>query len=401
MKWHRTQYTGVVYRQNEKRKYQGRPDRYFIIRYKLNGVLKNEPVGWSSYGVTAVYASKIRGELTQNIRMAQHPQTLKEKREMEQAHREAEIARQEAENLNRLTFDAVARKYMEWSKKNKKSWKDDVIRYNKHLRPMLSELILKEITARHLDELKNQLTDKGLAPATIKHCLGLVRQIFNKARAWNLYDGRNPVEGFKLPKLNNRRIGFLSHEEADILLKEIQVRSPMLHDQTLLSIHTGMRFGEIATLKWDDINFENGVIYILSSKGGESRQVYITDEVKTMLEERKRQAGDDASNLVFPDRNGKIQKSVSDTFKRVINDLGWNKKTAQLQKIVFHSLRHTHASWLAIQGTPLYTIKELMGHKSIVMTEIYSHLIPDQKIEAVKLLAEKFSSDRKRINNRN
>jgi integrase len=88
-----------------------------------------------------------------------------------------------------------------------------------------------------------------------------------------------------------------------------------------------VRFGEIATLRWNDIDFENGIIHILS-KGGGSHQVYITDEVKTMLEERKRQAGDDASNLVFPDRHGKIQKSVSDTFDRVINDLGWNENTA-------------------------------------------------------------------------
>jgi integrase len=396
MRWHKTQYTGVVYRQNEKRKYQGRADRYFIIRYKLNGKLKNEPVGWSSNGVSAVYASRIRGELIQNIRIGEHPQTLKEKREMEQAHSEAEIVRQEAEDLNRLTFDEVARKYIVWSRRNKKSWKDDLIRYSKHLRPILSELTLKEITARHLDELKNKLTDKELAPATIKHCLALVRQIFNKARAWNLYDGKNPVEGFKLPKLNNRRVRFLSHEEADMLLKEIRVRSPMLHDQALLSIYTGMRFGEIATLRWNDIDFENGIIHILSPKGGESRQVYITDEIKAMLEERKRQAGDDASNLVFPDRNGKIQNSVSDTFDRVINDLGWNENTPQLQRVVFHSLRHSFASWLAIQGTPLYTIKELMGHKSIVMTERYAHLIPDQKIEAVKSLAEKFSSDRKK-----
>lgn len=396
MKWHKTQYTGVVYRQNEKRKYQGRPDRYFIIRYKLNGKLKNESVGWLSNGATAVFASRIRGKLIQNILLGQHPQTLKEKREMEQAHCKAEIARQEAEALNRLTFDAVATRYIVWSRKNKKSWKDDAIRYNKHLRPILSGLTLKEISARHLDELKNQLTDKGLAPATIKHCLGLVRQIFNKARAWNLYDGRNPVEGFKLPKLNNRRIRFLTHEEADILLKEIQARSPMLHHQALLSIHTGMRFGEIAAMKWNDIDFENGIIHILSPKNGESRQVYITDEVKTMLEKRKGQAGDNASNLVFPDRNGKIQKSVSDTFDRVINDLSWNDNVAKLQRVVFHSLRHTFASWLAIQGTPLYTIKELMGHKSITMTERYAHLIPDQKIEAVKLLAEKFSNDRKK-----
>ena len=53
-------------------------------------------------------------------------------------------------------------------------------------------------------------------------------------------------------------------------------------------------------------------------------------------------------------------------------------------RVVFHTLRHTFASWLAIQGTPIYTIKELMGHKTLAMTERYSHLIPDAKRQAVK-----------------
>jgi len=51
--------------------------------------------------------------------------------------------------------------------------------------------------------------------------------------------------------------------------------------------------------------------------------------------------------------------------------------------VVFHSLRHSFASWLAIQGTPILTIARLMGHKSISMSERYSHLSPDHKKDAV------------------
>jgi integrase len=58
--------------------------------------------------------------------------------------------------------------------------------------------------------------------------------------------------------------------------------------------------------------------------------------------------------------------------------------TDKRQKLVFHSLRHTFASWLAMQGTPIYTIAQLMGHKSITMSERYAHLSPDHKKEAVK-----------------
>ena len=47
------------------------------------------------------------------------------------------------------------------------------------------------------------------------------------------------------------------------------------------------------------------------------------------------------------------------------------------QRVVFHSLRHTFASWLVQRGTPLYTVAELMGHTTLEMTKRYSHLAPD------------------------
>ncbi len=74
-------------------------------------------------------------------------------------------------------------------------------------------------------------------------------------------------------------------------------------------------------------------------------------------------------------------------------EIGFNKGiTDNRQKVSFHTLRHTFASWLAIQGTSLYEIKELMGHKSITMTERYAHLMPDVKLKAVNKLANDFTS---------
>ncbi len=56
------------------------------------------------------------------------------------------------------------------------------------------------------------------------------------------------------------------------------------------------------------------------------------------------------------------------------------------QRVCFHTLRHTFASWLAIQGEPLLAINELLGHKTLVMTMMYAHLMPDQKRRAVERL---------------
>jgi len=84
-------------------------------------------------------------------------------------------------------------------------------------------------------------------------------------------------------------------------------------------------------------------------------------------------------------------KKVPNSFFSVINRLGWNEGIEdRRQRATFHTLRHTYASWLAIQGTSILTIKELLGHKTLAMTERYSHLIPDVKQDAVKKMEEAF-----------
>ena len=63
------------------------------------------------------------------------------------------------------------------------------------------------------------------------------------------------------------------------------------------------------------------------------------------------------------------------------------KGTPSNQKVVFHTLRHTFASWLVMKGVPLYTVSKLLGHSSLVMTYRYAHLAPDVQKDAVNLLA--------------
>lgn len=97
--------------------------------------------------------------------------------------------------------------------------------------------------------------------------------------------------------------------------------------------------------------------------------------------------------VVFPSKDGTKRRWVSDTFERTVRELGLNntgeiKKltdgsevpveiTDARQRVVFHSLRHTFASWLVQNGTPLYTVAKLMGHSTLEMTQRYSHLAPD------------------------
>ena len=118
----------------------------------------------------------------------------------------------------------------------------------------------------------------------------------------------------------------------------------------------------------------------------------MTPTVKEML--LKLKAGDPEGYL-FQFRAGGPIQSVSHAFDRSVRRLGFNQGiTDPRQKVTFHTLRHTFASWLAIQGTPILVIKELLGHQTLAMTERYAHLIPDQKKQAVEGIERMFNASR-------
>jgi integrase len=263
---------------------------------------------------------------------------------------------------------------------------------------------MNEISSFDLERLKNNLSKAGYAPGSVKHCLVLFRQIFNKAVLWGMYKGDNPIKGVKLPTLQNQRERFLTYEEASLLLNELKVdqsrkknpgekKDPQLHDMALLSLHCGLRAGEIFNLKGQDLDFENRMINISDPKNKESRKAFMTKAVRKALHKRKPGSPDE---YVFKDRRhgGRIT-AMSSAFRKTINKLEFNKGiTDPRQMITFHSLRHTFASWLALQGETILTIKELLGHKSLAMTTRYAHLIPDEKKRATLNLERLFDSKR-------
>ena len=375
-------FKGVYLRESTSNTWRGRPDKCYWILFSDSQTKKKrwEKCGWISEGWTPEAAQNRRNEILEQSRAGKYKSRKEQEKDL-------------------ITLDELAEKYIEWAKINKKSWNDDNQRYNTHIKPLLANKPINAISPLDLEKLKSSLLKKkigsktkkqeprSLSPATVKHCLVLIRQMINKAIAWGLFSGQNPIKQVSLPKLNNRRLRFLTQEEVSNLLENLQDVSSQVHDQAFLSLHTGMRFGEIAQLTLADLDFTNDIIQIRDPKG-ESRQAYMTDEVKEILLTHR---PEQPTDLIFPDLKGNLQKSVSNTFDQVVKRSGLNEGiTDRRDKVVFHTLRHTFASWLAINGTPIFTIKELMGHKSLAMTERYAHLIPDHKREAVNGLAKMF-----------
>jgi len=349
---------------------RGRPDVCFDISYKLDGKKIWEKIGWVSEGYSEKLAADIRSERVRSMRHGEELPKQKTKAPL---------------------FKDIWMKYEAWAKQNKtRAGADDVSLYNSHIKNRFSDVRMDVITSFDLERMKADLSKEGLSPATIKHCLVLIRQVYNKAMAWGLYHGGNPVRGVKMPTLQNQRTRFLSHEEASELLNRLKgMRTPDLHDMALLSLYTGMRAGEIFNLKGYDLDFQNDIIRITDPKNKMTRHAYMTGTVRDMLQGRM---PGKPEQLVFPDRNGKKIASISKVFFKIVKELGFNDGiTDRRQGVTFHTLRHTFASWLALQGESIITLKDMLGHKSTAMTERYAHLVPDHKRKAAARLEENFN----------
>jgi site-specific recombinase XerD len=121
----------------------------------------------------------------------------------------------------------------------------------------------------------------------------------------------------------------------------------------------------------------------------------MTGQVQAMLKKLYGN-GKNKNDLIFKDRKDKRIKEVSQSFDRAVKDLKLNEGiTDWRQKLVFHSLRHSYASWLVESGTDLYTVSKLIGHSTLKMTERYSHLGQDTLQNAVKNLEKTMTRARK------
>jgi len=321
-----------------------------------------------SDGYTAAFADQVRAERVRTIRHG------------------GEIPKKKKDP----TVGEIWKKYDEWLNTGKILPNSDRSYYKNHIEPDFANKALSEISPFDLEKLKIKLMKQGFAQATVKHVLVLVRQIINKAIAWGMWSGENPIKKIKLPTVNNKRERFLTKAEAGKILKALQIVSPLVHDIALLSLHTGMRAGEMFSLNWSHIDIENGLIHIADPKNKRSRKAFMTTTIKDMFASYECGKPED---FVFQSKRGEKIKEVSHTFDRVVKDLKINEGIKDpRQKVVFHTLRHTFASWLAIQGTPILTIKELLGHQTLAMTERYSHLSPDHKRQAIEVIENYFTA---------
>lgn len=242
------------------------------------------------------------------------------------------------------------------------------------------EKALADINYRELELFRSKRESvptwcgKRRTPARVNRELSILRHLFNKAVTW----GKLPINPFSrgeslFRKENNERIRYLTQQEANDLLAACQAH---LRPIVETAINTGMRKGEILTLKWSQVR--DGWIYLEKTKSGKGRPVPVNNAQAAVFRELLGNA-ELKSPYVFSDEKGKPFNNVQKSFDSACRRAG-------VYDFRFHDLRHTCASWMVMAGVSLVVVQKQLGHASIKTTMRYAHLAPGHMKEAVNLI---------------
>lgn len=267
-----------------------------------------------------------------------------------------------------VTLEGLFNEYMNrYAKLHKPgSWSEDLAQYNRYLTPW-KQRKLSTIEKIEIQKLHQTIgSEKG--KYTANRLMALLSVVFNKAIEWDLYEKANPVQGIKKFREASRERFLQSHELPRFFKALSEETNESIRDYVLLSLLTGARRGNVLSMRWEDINFENGEWYIQRTKNGTSQIVTLVREAVSILEARKTKLHHKNSPYVFASTNSKgyIVEPKS----------GWKRilARADIKDLRLHDLRRTLGSWQARAGASLTIIGKSLNHKSPISTSVYARL---------------------------
>lgn len=275
-----------------------------------------------------------------------------------------------------------------------------------HLLPHLGHYKLRELQARHIDQMLNSLRTRGgktLSNGSLRRVFSTLRTALNAAMRRRLIP-YNPAMAVELPPAAYSEVRVWTSEQVAIFLEASQPDPlyPLYH----LVVVTGMRRGEVLGLRWQDVDLDRGLLTIrqqvIQLAGGihvgppKTKSGYRTvpvDAVTVAVLRRHREAQDQdhaawgdawqASGHVFTRSNGSIMQPnlVTRRFREL-------SVAAGLPVIRFHDLRHTSASLALAAGVAMKTVSDRLGHSTTAITaDLYTHVVPMVAMDAAEAIA--------------
>lgn len=261
--------------------------------------------------------------------------------------------------------------------------KESILRM--HLVPAFGALTLAGIRPGHIEVYKARKLKQGLARKSINNHLTVLRRALAIAVEWNVIEVVPVIRWLEVPP---PEFDFLTFDEAHSL---IAAADDEWRAMITVAVRTGLRLGELLALRWSDVDLQAGRLVVRRAvsrglvgtpKNGKSREVPLSEQAALALRQHPRHG-----ELVFCDQALMMftRGATKWPLRRALSRAG-------LRQMGWHTLRHSFASQLVMRGAPLKGVQELLGHSTIEMTMRYSHLSPDARREAVRLLDIKDSA---------
>ncbi|MGB9181351.1 MAG: site-specific integrase [Pyrinomonadaceae bacterium] len=274
----------------------------------------------------------------------------------------------------------IDKTYMTWAKTNKKSWRDDELICGA-IKAHFKAKRLADISPMDVERFKKvrhetpTRYEEARSPATVNRELTILSRVMALAVDAG-HISENPCRRVRRFKEDNARVRFLTDDEETQLMKQIGGRE-LLRSVVVFALNTGLRRGEIFSLRWSEVDWSRNFIHVINTKTGKNRIIPLNDATRDVL---LRQQKKSQSELVFVSpRTGARLRNLRNSFGKACED-------AKVFNFHFHDLRHTFASRLADAGVDAFTIAELMGHSTLEMTKRYTHVTDERKRKAVAAL---------------
>jgi integrase len=254
-----------------------------------------------------------------------------------------------------------------------------------HLRIVqdLGTVELHDLTPARLREWRDRLRDRFLAPSSVRQYLEIMSGALRAAVEEYDWLAENPMAKVRRPPASPDRVRFLSDEERQRLLAACQSsKNPYLYTLVLCAIVTGMRKNELKRLVWDQLDLQQGVIRLSTTKNGTARAIPVCGQALEQLRYlySQRRLG---SPWVFANVAGTAPLDFGTAWESA-------RQRAKLMDFRFHDLRHTAASYLAMSGATMLELASILGHKTLAMTKRYVHLSEPHTARVVqRMVAER------------
>jgi integrase len=352
----KTKKTGVYYNEIENK------DKVYYFTYNdINDNKKKKwvKVGKYSEGIREINAFNLRNEQISKMKHGKDITVINTKKKKDI-----------------ITLNHLADRYFT----DKKSSNERKQKYTNHIKSLIGNKQIQNITKVDIQKVINNVLDLGRSNGTANSVLSLISTIINHNIKQNDLKIINPCIGISKLKADNKREKFLTTDEINQLKNEIKGNF-FINLFVEFALTTGGRLETILHIQKKDINLENKTINLNNLKTKRRYTGFLQDELIVILNEYllTLKANDYVVTQKGLQEKKADHKQIHRRLKPILDRL-FNKGLKDddiTNRTVIHTLRHTFASHLAINETPIFTIQKLMDHSDIKQTLRYAKLAPD------------------------